>query len=144
MPAYSAGVATPAPLTVAPYATIRAGTATRIRLLEVGVFCNAATLSSIGLYRAANTFVPTTSALGQAYDTSDQAALGNIDTAWSTAPTVATVPLRRAVLPAAIGAGIVWQFDDLVVGPAGTAGLVVWNFGGATASVLQLFAVWRE
>lgn len=142
---YSAGVLTPAAATVAPYATIAAAAALRTRIYEIGAFCNAATASSIGLYRATNTFVVTTSTLTQVEDepTVNPAGTTIIGTAWSTAPTIGSnVPHRRAVLPAAIGAGVIWQFPQgLTVGPAGTLGLVVWNFGGSTASALNLYVV---
>ena len=145
MAKYSISATTSAAATVAPFATIRAGSSSRVRLLELGIFNNAATASSVALYRATNTFVPTTSVLGQQYDTNDPASIANLDTAWSTAPTVtAASSLRRVSLPASIGAGVIWQFDNLVLGPAGTAGLVLWNFGASTASALNIYAVWEE
>ena len=141
---YSVAAASTATTTGAPIATIRAGASSRIRLRELGVFCNAATASAVGLIRASNTATASTSVLGQAYDTGDPASIANLDTAWSAAPTIGTAYMRRVQLPAAIGAGVIWQFDDLAVGPAGTASLVLWNFSGSTNSVLQIYAVWEE
>jgi hypothetical protein len=54
---------------------------------------------------------------------------------------VGSNPLRRIVLPAAIGAGVIWQFDRLIAGVLGTTSLVLWNFGGAAASALSLYIV---
>lgn len=145
MALYSISAASTATVTVAPIATLAAGAGARLRLLELGVFCNAATASAVALYRPTNTPVVTTSTAGQPYDVADLAATGLLGTAWSTAPTVtAANSLRRVQLPAAIGAGVIWQFDDLVVGPLGAGSLVLWNFSGATNSVLQIYAVWSE
>lgn len=145
MPLYSISAASPAALTVAPIATIWAAAGTRLKLKEIGVFCNAATASGVALYRPTNTPVASTTAVGQAYDTADVAGGGLLGTAWSTAPTVsAALSLRRVQLPAAIGAGVIWQFDNLIIGPAGTGSLVLWNFSGSTNSVLQVYAVWDE
>ena len=142
---YSAAVATPAPLTVAPYATIGAAAGLRTRIFEIGLFNNAATASAIGLYRATNTFVVTTSVVTQPEEepTINPAGSTIVGTAWSTAPTIGSnVAFRRAQLPAAIGAGIIWQFPEgMVIGPAGVLGLVVWNFGGTTAGVQQMYVV---
>lgn len=68
--------------------------------------------------------------------------LGTIRTAWATsAPTIANTPyyLRQAVLPAAINAGVTWEFDDVddlvVLPPAGLTGsLLLWNTGGIIAT----------
>jgi hypothetical protein len=146
MAKYSAAVTTPAPATLAPFATIRAGASSRIRLLELGVANNAATASSIAVQRATNTFVPTTSLLGQPNDLGDPASIGAVDTTWSTAPTINTlIKLRQVVLPATIGAGWVWVLPEpIVLGPAGVGALVVWNFGAAAASALSLYCVWEE
>ena len=145
MALYSVSAPSTATVTVAPIATLWAGAGKRLRLKELGVFCNAATASAVALYRATNTPAASTTAVGQGYDTTDLAATGLLGTVWSTAPTVsALLGLRRVQLPAAIGAGVIWQFDDLVVGPAGTSSLVLWNHGGTTNSVLQIYAVWDE
>jgi hypothetical protein len=145
MATYSAAVTTPAAATVAPYCTIRAGASSRARILEIGVFTNAATSSSISLQRATNTFVATTSLVGQPYDLGDPTSIAAVDTTWSTAPTITTAnKIRQIVLPASIGAGVIWTFDDLVVGPAGTAGLVLWNFGAGTGSALSVHVTWEE
>ena len=146
MAKYQVSVTTPAAAASAPFATIRAGASSRVRLLELGIFLNAATATSVALIRATNAFVPTTSIIGQPYDTNDPASIANVDTAWSTAPTVTVAnSMRRIALPATIGAGVIWTFDPmLAVGPAGTAGLVLWNFGSSAGSALNVYAAWEE
>lgn len=144
MARYSAGVTTPAAAAAAAFATLHALTTDRPSIVEIGIFLNAATASSIQLIHAANTPVASTSVLGQAEDAADPAATINIDTAWSTAPTItAMIPLRRAVLPATIGAGVIWTFPQglkLLI----SDWLVLWNYGGAAGSALSVYFVWDE
>lgn len=139
---YSVSVLTPAAAAGAPYATIHAPAGTKLGVKEIGLFCTAATASSIGIYRCNNTPVVTTNTLSVPHDPNDEAGEAGIGTAWSTAPTIGSnVALRRIVLPAAIGAGVIWQFDDLQVGVLGTGALVVWNFGAGAGSILAMYAV---
>ena len=139
---YGAAVTTPAAAAGAAFCTIAAPASARVRITEIGLFLNAATATSAQLIRANNTYVATTTVSPVPEDPADPAGTSLIGTAWSTAPTIQTVPLRRLVAPAAISAGVIWQFENLVVGPigAGTA-LVLWNFGGATASALSVYVV---
>ena len=145
MPWYSVGQATVAAATGAAYATIHTGSSYKARIVEIGLACNAATASSVGLIRASNTPVASTSVLGQAEDPSDPASTVNFDTAWSTAPTIGSNYLRRFGLPATIGAGIIWTWspDKPLVLPV-SSWLVLWNFGASTASVLQAYVKWLE
>lgn len=138
---YEVSVQTPAAAAGAAYATIRAAASQRARITEIGCFVNAGTATNIALIRPTNTFVPTTSVAVLPQDPSDGTGVTNVDTAWSTAPTIGSVFMRRIALPAVVGAGIVWQFENLVVGPAGTAALVLWNFGAAAGSVVNLYVV---
>jgi hypothetical protein len=146
MALYSAAVTTPAAAAGATYATIRASSTDRLKIREIGCFLNAATASSIQLVRPSNTPVATTSALGQAQDPADPASTGNVDTAWSTAPTIGSnVPMRRAVLPHVAGNGIIWTFppgQEIIIPASGW--LVVWNHGGAAGSAMSLYVIWDE
>lgn len=145
MSRYGVELATVAPAAGAPYATIAAGTK-RVELRELGLFCNAATASSVRLLRPANTPVATTSTLCQPHDPANTlASTTNIGTAWSTVPTISTnIGTRRITLPAQIGAGVIWTFYDspLVIPPSGW--LVLWNFGAAAGSVLNMYATVDE
>jgi hypothetical protein len=143
MARYRAAVTTPAAAAGAAFATIHAVSTDRPRIVEIGGSLNAATASSIQLVRAANTPVATTSVLGQADDSADPAATVNIDTAWSTAPTIVTVPMQRIVLPATAGAGFIWSFPSGICLPI-SGWIVIWNFGGSAASALSLYMVWDE
>jgi hypothetical protein len=143
MARFRAAVTTPAAASGATYATIHAVASRRLVISEIGFSNNAATASSIQLIRPSNTPVATTSLLGQADDPAEAAATGNIDTAWSTAPTIGTNPLQRIVLPATVGAGGIWTFPNGLVIPV-SGWLVVWNHGGAAGSAQSLYAVWDE
>lgn len=146
---YEVGIATVAPLTVANYMSMIATAAVRPRIREMGMFCNAATASSIGIGHPGNTATPLSPTVGQPVDVNDQTSLASVSTTWTTAPTVPAQFFRRIVLPATIGAGIVWVWnpgEELALEKVTTANgqLTWWNFGGATASVLQGYVKWNE
>lgn len=144
MPVYEASIRSVAAATGAGYATIGAPS-TRMRIEEIGISTIAATASSVGLGRPANTPVDTSTVLGQAVDPSDTAATGRLASTWSTAPTVPAILMRRVTLAAAIGAGVIWVPEDgaeWVV--ASGAYMVFWNHGAALGSILDIYVRWRE
>ena len=126
----------------------------KMRLLELGITTNAATLSQIGLIRAATVGTPSGTALvGQPDDDSDTTApVGQVVTSWSAQPTIAGTPvyLNELVAAAVQGSGTIWTFPSdrpIVVSPAATGvtgGLLLWNFGAGAASALSCYAVWGE
>jgi hypothetical protein len=145
MATYSLGVVTPAAAAGAAYASIHTASTDRAKVLELGAFCNAATASSIGIIRSSNTPVATTSALGQAEDPNDPAATVNIDTAWSTAPTIGSNFLRRFVSAASIGSGVIWTWPkDAPLIIQVSTWLVVWNYGAGAGSALSLYVKYDE
>ena len=142
---YSVGIQSVAAVSGAAFATMHTGANIRARIREIGLFVNAATASSIGLIRPSNGPVATTSFLGQAEDAAAPASTVNLDNAWSTAPTIGALFLRRITLPATIGNGVVWTWnpgEELIV-PVSSY-LVFWNFGAATGSVLNMYVKWIE
>jgi len=142
---YSLSTLTVAAATGAAYQTIHTPAGTRGFLRELGISVNAATASSVGLGRPANTPTATTSVLGLAHDVADAASAINVDTAWSTAPTAPTQFLRRVVFPATAGVGLIWAFppgQEIIMGLS--SWLVLWNFGGATGSILSTYWTWEE
>ena len=145
MARYSLGFSTPAAAAGAAFAVLRTAASERAFVREIGLFLNAATASSIGLIRASSTGTPSTSVLGQAMDAADAAATVNVDTAWSGAPTIGSNYLRKITLPAAIGNGVIWTFGERngLCLPV-SAGLVIWNYGGSAASVLNGYIEWEE
>jgi hypothetical protein len=109
-----------------------AGAARDVRVFEVGVFAATAVAGEVGVGRpAAIAVTPATPigpvASGGGYDNVSGAGNALIDTTWTTAPTAPAIPWRRYPIPATIGAGIVWQWPEGIVVPAGGA-LVIWQY----------------
>ena len=148
MPRYSIGFVSGAAATGSPIATIEAPTRC-LYVVEIGCFCNAATASSVSLFRntASGEANSTATSVGQAFNPVNVAGTGLIGTAWSTAPTITTASrIRRAQLPATIGAGLIWTFPTPLVVRNGTKTdyLVLWNESGSTNSVLNGYVTWDE
>ncbi len=144
MPVYEASIRTPAAAAAAAYATINAGTRS-IKIEEIGIATIAATASSVGLGRPANTPVATGTVLGQQIDPNDVAALGSVAGTWSTAPTAPTVLLRRVTLAAAIGAGVIWVPEDGAEWRISASGFItLWNHGAAAGSILDIYCRFSE
>lgn len=146
---YELGIATVAPVTVANYMSMIATAAVRPRIREIGLSCNAATASSVGIGHPGNTATPTTPTVGQPVDVNDQTSLASLSTTWTLAPTVPAQFFRRIVLPAVIGAGVIWIWnpgEEITLEKVTTANgqLTWWNFGAGTASVLQAYLKWVE
>ena len=142
---YEIGVRTPAAAAGAAYMTIHTGASYRARIVEIGVDASAGTLSSVGWGKPANTPVATTSVLGQQFDGIDAVSTVNVDTAWSTAPTVPANFFRRFAIPATAGAGFIWTYPDnapriLAV----SSWLCLWNFGASAGAALDVYVVWEE
>lgn len=148
MPRYSIGFVSTATGAGAPIATIEAPTRC-LYVVEIGVFCNAATASGVSLLRntASGEANSTATSAGQPFNPADVAGTGVIGTAWSTAPTItAASRIRRGQLPATIGAGLIWTFPaPLVIRNATkTDYLVLWNESGSTNSALNGYVTWDE
>lgn len=148
MSRYSIGFSSAAAAAGAAYAAFRAPTRLS-KVLEIGLACNAATASLISLFRnTAGTYAASTSTgVGQAEIPTDQAGTSLVDTAWSTPPTVtAANRIRRFGLPATIGAGLIWTFQNglWVRATTATDNLVIWNEGAGAGSALNGYIVWEE
>lgn len=146
---YEAGFRGAAAAAAASYATFQMGANVRGRVREIGFFLSAATLSPLMLGHPANEATPpvaSTTIAGQAIDQQDGvASVGLVGTAWSTAPTAPTVPMRRITLPAVAGAGIIWTWPadaPLIVKPSGW--IVLWNFGGSAGAAPDGYVKWEE
>ena len=146
MTVYSVGVSKTAPTTGTAIAMIRPATSDEVQVREIGVFNSTAIASSVGLIRNATTGTPSTSTLFQAGDMDRPAATCNLDTAWSAAATIGSIYLRKIVLPATIGAGIIWTFGpgELWAANGATSQLLLWNFGAATAAALEVYVAIDE
>lgn len=106
---------------------IRASATGRPRIMETGIWLNAATQSVIGIGRPqAIGITPTTPVTVQAEDPNDGAGATQTALAWGTGPTVPLIFLRRPNIAAAIGAGVILTFPrGLLIGAAFS--IVHWN-----------------
>ena len=132
---YSCGVRSPSPGAGAAYVTIHTGANLRAFVFDIQTAMSTTTQSLYALFRTNNTPVASTSQLGQADDPTSPASTVNVDTAWSTAPTIgANVAFRRDTTPSgiAVGFGATWLWDEPVVIPV-SSWLVVWNPSGTPA-----------
>ncbi len=131
---------------------LSASTTERARIREIGVFMNstAGGIVTVAVGRPGNTPTTGTAALGNAEDTADPVATTSLITAgWGVAPTVPTLILRQIVLPATIGAGVIWQWapgDELILGVTRNLGIVIWATAQtiAASQTCSLYAKWQE
>jgi len=99
----------------------------RPRLLEMGIWLNAATQTVLGLGRPqAKGGTPTTPINLQAEDPNDPASATTTALAWSVQPTIPLQFFRRMNIAAAIGAGCILTFPR-GLGIAANVSLVLWN-----------------
>lgn len=148
MARYSIGFQSAAAASGAAYCAFRAPTS-NAKLLEIGLSCNAATASPVSLLRNTNGSYSAnaSTSVGQNETPGTVAATSLVDTGWGTAPTItAASRMRRFILPATIGAGLIWTFAEgcWVRSATATDILVIWNEGGSTGSVLNGYCVWVE
>jgi hypothetical protein len=129
--------------TTLPIAGLMAVAGCRARLVEVGVFNTTVTAASVALRRvtAAGT---SGSTQGVVYESdSAQAALMTPKDTWTVAPTFVTGNLRVASLGAAIGSGVVWTFNGLVIPNTTGDGIVVSVLAG-TGQICDVSLTWDE
>ena len=144
MARYSAGWTKAAPATGTFISQLRTTSAKDIRVWEVGCFCSTAVALSVGLIRSLTVGATFTTVTPVADDTSAGAAGTLVDTAITTQPTItANTYLRKAVLPATIGAGVIWTFPQGLVVPV-SSGLLLWNFGGSTGPAVEGYWTYDE
>jgi hypothetical protein len=122
--------------TLAPRIELRGATSgMRTRVMEVGVFNEAATACVLLFGRALAIGITPTTPITLLGDDTVDTATAQTASAWGTAPTLPTNPLRRFSLAAAIGAGMVWNWapNGLIIPISGS--LIFWNSGTGSASL---------
>lgn len=125
-----------------PSLEIRAGASNRPRLLEMGIWLNAATQSPIGIGRPqAIGVTPTSPVTVLAEDPAESTGLTQTSLAWATPPTIPLNFFRRVNLAAAIGAGVILTFPRGIV-IAAAFSLINWNL--AAVSVYDAHVVVDE
>lgn len=139
---YELGWTSPQLAAAGAYCSIHTGATRRLKLWEVGFFSTAPTVSPVGIGVPANTPAASTSVLGANLTVNDPAATVNVDTAWSTAPTVPAKMYRQTQLPATTGSGMIWVFQrPLII--AVSSWLCLWSTATAPA-ILQGYFSWEE
>lgn len=115
----------------------------RLRLCEFGITLQAATASTFGLGRPANTgsVAGGTNNAPELGDPADAAALmQQVLAGWTTAPTAPTKFIRRWGFPATIGSGLIFTFPRLIIPVGGS--IVLWNI--TANGVADIYAVVEE
>lgn len=133
----------------APLVAIRAPATERAALRELGVTLIAATSTLLGLVRATTVSVtPGTTIAGQNKHSGGPASGTLLVSSWGTVPVIPANYLRQIVLPAAIGAGFIWQWpadDPLMVGTGAAIGeLVLANLVAVAPSTFRYYACWED
>jgi hypothetical protein len=143
MALYQVAITSVAAASGAPYTQFR-GSSTRVsRVREIKISAQSSTLSAVGLARqlTANLGTASATSVGIALaNDGDPAALGSLDTAWSSAPS--TVPvnyLEHDTVNNVPGNGVLWTWsaDAPLIVPV-SAGLIFWNWGGGGGSALNV------
>lgn len=125
----------------APRAELRGATSGgRTRVFEIGVFNEAATAGVILLGRAAAIGVTPTTPITLLGDDTGDTPVEQTASAWATAPTTPTNPLRRFAYAAAIGAGIVWTWQFGLYIPL-SGSLILYNSGTGSAALGGYFVI---
>jgi hypothetical protein len=129
--------------TTLPIAGLMSVAGCRPRLKEVGIFNSTATAVVLALRRV--TAAGTSGATQTVVYESDpaQTALGTPKDTWTVAPTFATGNLRTASLGAAIGSGVIWTFDTLIIPNTTGDGIVIVPLTG-TGQICQISLSWEE
>ncbi len=131
-------------------ANLKAG-ADRISVLEFGVIVEVApsTAPILALQRMNAVGTGTiTNVAGVAHDANDSAALGVLETAWTTTrpSLLANTIFKRLQVPVTIGSGIVWGFwnSQVLLGVNGGLCFININASGATLGQFGGYFVWDE
>lgn len=134
-------------------AELTATTTNRVKVREIGVFMNSAAggAVTVAVGRPGNTPTTGTAALGVAEDLVDtQTPLASLITAgWGVAPTAPTSIYRQIVLPATVGAGVIWTWppgEELALGLTRNLGVVIWALAQtiAASQTCSVYARWTE
>lgn len=123
---------------------LRTGSSRDLRVYEIGVSASTAASGTVALVRptavgATFTSVGPPTANNGATDPQVGAGVAVIDTAATTAPTIGSIYMRQMVLPATIGAGIIWSFPEGIVVPVSSS-LALWQTSTAAVGYAVYFS----
>lgn len=118
---------------------LRAGAARDLRIWEIGVFASTAVSGTVGLIRPSAVGATFTSTgVGAPEDNASGAGVAVVDTAATTAPTIGTNYMKRIVLPASIGAGVIWTFPQGINVPV-SGSMALWQISAAAVTYETYF-----
>lgn len=135
------------------YWQLRSNGTVRLRVIEVGISVSVApsTAPNFQISRAITLLgTASTSLAGQPLDSSDGAATGVFESAWSAGPTINTTYHRMMALAVTAGGGFIWTWpvdSPLIIGGAGVAHALQIsnaNASGATTGTFAGYVVWEE
>lgn len=145
---FEAAVSTVAAATAAAYAEFEPNGTRRCYIREWGVFSQAATAAAkTQIGRPGNTPTGGAVTVGIAQDPGNAAGTGGFTTTWTTAPTAPATPFRQFDFNNVIGSGVIytWPSDgEMISGPSRVNSVILWNAGGTTGPICDLYAVWGE
>lgn len=133
----------------APLVAIRAPATETCRLRELGILLVAATQTLLELRRATTVSVtPGTTIAGQPHTPLAPVSGTLLVSSWGTVPVVGANGMRSVILPASIGAGIIWTWpadDPLIVGNGVAIGeMCICNSVAVACSLFRYYAVWED
>ena len=112
----------------------------RTRVFEIGIFNGAATAGGLLFGRAGAIGVTPTSPITTLGEDTADTGTAQVATAWGTAPTTPTNPMRQFEYPAAIGAGIVWTFPEPMIIPL-SGSLILYNRAASSTATISYYFV---
>lgn len=145
MARYSTGVRTAAGSTTLPIISLYSAAAVRGKIREIGVFNTTTTALALALRRLTTTGTQGAALTKAKYDQDSAAASSGTFTTHTVAPTLGDDLGYRAAVGAAVGAGVIWRFDDsgllLPVGVANGIGIIV---AVGTGQICDAYIIWDE
>jgi hypothetical protein len=146
---YELGTSSAAAATGAAYIEFMGNGTRRVKLREIGLWSQAATLVQKGQIGrpAAQGITPTTPIVWVPQDPADAAGTAQSAIAWATPPTAPAKALRQFDFNNVPGSGLIftWPADgELIIPAAGVASIVVWNAGAGTGPALDCYFVGAE
>jgi hypothetical protein len=109
-----------------------------IKVLEIGISLVTATGCSIGLGRPQAQGITPVPVIFQAEENAaNPTAKTSASLSWATTPSIPAIFLRRAFIPATIGAGVIWTFPRGLELPASSS-LVLFNITATPACDLWI------
>lgn len=113
------------------------------RVFEIGITASTAVSGEVGIMRPGNTpGTPSGGQVGSALDNVSGAGTAGLHNTWATTQPTAGTGMRRMVLPATIGAGVIWTFPEGIVIPS-SGFLMVWQYS-ALAVTYSVYMAYDE